>query len=150
MAEVPYAGHHHRDARGVGGARAIDIDITATELEDAVAIANVAPADVDVYDPKRFRGKTHTSAPERAAIAALLDAGLVDVTRAHLPGPDIYTWWGYRPGQFEKNRGLRIDLALCTQRLADRVADVWIDRTERADTQPQKPSDHAPLVLTIA
>lgn len=125
---------------------------TVASLDRPAVLAgdfNVAPADVDVYDPKRFRGKTHTSEPEREAIAALIDTGLVDVTRVHLPEPHTYTWWGYRPGQFEKNRGLRIDLALCTQPLADRVTDVWIDRAERADDQPQKPSDHAPLVLTI-
>lgn len=110
---------------------------------------NVAPTDGDVYDPKRFRGKTHTSQPERAAIAALLDSGLVDVTPKHLPHAGTYTWWGYRPGQFEQNRGLRIDLALCTPSLADRVTDVRIDRNERSDDRPQKPSDHAPLVITV-
>ena len=111
---------------------------------------NVAPTDTDVYDPRRFRGKTHTSEPEREAIRALIDSGLVDVTRSHLPHPDTYTWWGYRPGQFDKNRGLRIDLALCTPPLAARVTDVWIDTGERADDQPQKPSDHAPVALTLA
>ena len=111
---------------------------------------NVAPTDADVYDPKRFRGKTHTSQPEREAIAALLDSGLVDVTRTHLPDPGTYTWWGYRPGQYEQNRGLRIDLALCTSPLADQVTNVWIDTAERADNRPQKPSDHAPLVITTA
>ena len=110
---------------------------------------NVAPTDTDVDDPRRFRGKTHTSEPEREAIRALLDSGLVDVTRSHLPHPDTYTWWGYRPGQFDKNRGLRIDLALCTPPLAARVTDVWIDTGERADDQPQKPSDHAPVALTL-
>ena len=111
---------------------------------------NVAPADADVYDPKRFRGKTHTSAPEREAVQSLLDTGLVDVTRHRLPDPGVYTWWGYRPGQFEQNRGLRIDLALCTPSLADRVSDVRVDTAERADDRPQKPSDHAPLVITLA
>ena len=110
---------------------------------------NVAPADVDVYDPRRFRGKTHTSPPERAAIQALIDDGLVDVTRHHLPDPGVYTWWGYRPGQFEQNRGLRIDLALGTPSLAARVTDVWIDTAERADDRPRKPSDHAPVVITL-
>ena len=30
---------------------------------------NVAPTDTDVYDPRRFRGKTHTSEPEREGAA---------------------------------------------------------------------------------
>lgn len=107
---------------------------------------NVAPADVDIYDPVRWRRRTHASPPERAAIDALLDLGLRDVTREQHPEPGLYTWWSYRPGQFEANRGLRIDLALCSDHVADRVADVWVDTDERAG---ERPSDHAPLVVDL-
>ena len=55
-----------------------------------------------------------------------LDTGLVDVTRNHLQGPGVFTWWSYRPGQFEANRGLRIDLALCSPDVARRVRGVSI------------------------
>ncbi len=111
---------------------------------------NVAPTDIDIYDPARWRRRTHASPPERAAIDALLDHGLVDVTRDHLTDPDTYTWWSYRPGQFERNRGLRIDLALCTADVAQRVRRVYIDRDERADVSlEEKPSDHAPVVVDL-
>lgn len=107
---------------------------------------NVAPTDQDIYDPKRWRRRTHASPPERAAIGALLDLGLRDVTREHHPGDGVFTWWSYRPGQFESDRGLRIDLALCTDDVSDRVGRVWIDREQRA---ADRPSDHAPLVLDL-
>lgn len=111
---------------------------------------NVAPTDLDIYDPARWRRRTHASPPERAAVDALLDLGLVDVTRQRLPSPGIFTWWSYRPGQFEANRGLRIDLALCSADVAARVHSVSIDVAERADDHPtEKPSDHAPLVLDL-
>jgi exodeoxyribonuclease-3 len=109
---------------------------------------NVAPADRDIYDPARWRRRTHASPPERAAIDALLDTGLHDVTADHLPGDGVFTWWSYRPGQFELNRGLRIDLALCSPDVTGRVVGVYIDRDERgADHPDEKPSDHAPLVV---
>ena len=112
---------------------------------------NVAPADRDIYDPVRWRRRTHASPPERAAIDALVDDGLRDVTREHLPDGGVFTWWSYRPGQFATNRGLRIDLALCSDDVAERVDSVWIDTLERADTHPlEKPSDHAPLVVDLA
>jgi exodeoxyribonuclease-3 len=112
---------------------------------------NVAPTDTDIYDPVRWRRRTHASPPERAAIATLIDDGLVDVTRIHQPHDDVFTWWGYRPGQFQLNRGLRIDLALCSPDVASRVVDVWIDTAERADDHPtEKPSDHAPVVLDLS
>ncbi len=104
----------------------------------------------------RWRRRTHASPPERAGIAALVDLGLRDVTREHLPGPGVFTWWSYRPGQFELNRGLRIDLALCSAPVADRVQRVWIDTAERAGAMKvegaggEAPvSDHAPLVLDL-
>lgn len=122
---------------------------------------NVAPTDIDIYDPKRFRRKTHASPPERSAIQAILDCGLVDVTRQHHREEDIYTFWNYRPGMFEQNRGLRIDLALTTPDIAERTTDVWIDLDERDPNNtafgirpdpsdaPEKTSDHAPIVIEI-
>lgn len=107
---------------------------------------NVAPTDLDIYDPVRWRRRTHASPAERAAVGALVDLGLRDVTREHLPEPHTYTWWSYRPGQFERNRGLRIDLALCSPAVADRVERVWIDADERAGAVA---SDHAPLVVDL-
>ncbi len=107
---------------------------------------NVAPADADIYDPVRWRRRTHASAPERAAITALADLGLVDVTRHVLPDPGVYTWWSHRPGQFAANRGLRIDLALCSADVAQRVERVWVDRDERAGDVA---SDHAPVVVDL-
>jgi exodeoxyribonuclease-3 len=116
---------------------------------------NVAPADIDIYDPKRFRRTTHASPPERAAIEALLDCGLVDVARSKAPDTEgIYTFWNYRPGQFERNRGLRIDLALATADVVPRIDAITVDTAERAPLADgaagEKPSDHAPLILTLA
>lgn len=108
---------------------------------------NVQRADIDVYDPRRWRNRNHATPEERAAIAAVVDVGLRDVVRERFPDPGVYTWWSYRPGQVERNRGMRIDLVLCTPDVADRVTGVWIDLEERA-----KPvtSDHAPVVVDVA
>lgn len=114
---------------------------------------NVAPTDADIYDPVRWRRRTHASPPERAAVEALVDLGLVDVTRvAHplhpdRPGRGPFTWWSHRPGQLEADRGLRIDLALVDVRVASSVTDVWIDRDERAGSVA---SDHAPVVVDLS
>ena len=107
---------------------------------------NVAPTDIDIYDPIRWRRLTHASGPERAAVAALVDLGLRDITREHLRDAGVYTWWSYRPGQLDKNRGLRIDLALCSPPIAEHVDRVWIDRDGRAAALA---SDHAPVVLEL-
>lgn len=41
---------------------------------------NVAPSDLDVYDPSAFAGMTHVSEPERTAIREIEATGLVDLT----------------------------------------------------------------------
>jgi exodeoxyribonuclease-3 len=104
---------------------------------------NVAPADVDVYDPALFAGATHTSAPERDALQGVVAAGLVDAFRRLHPDEVGYTWWDYRQGHFHRGLGLRIDLILATPAIADRLTRVGIERNYRKGS---KPSDHVPLV----
>jgi exodeoxyribonuclease III len=109
---------------------------------------NIAPADIDVWDPRAAHGGTHVSEPERAAFRALLGWGLHDAFReAH---PDVrgrFTWWDYRAGNFHKNFGMRIDHLLVSDPIARRVVAVEIDREARKGKPI--PSDHAPLVLDL-
>ncbi|MEA2154520.1 MAG: exodeoxyribonuclease [Solirubrobacteraceae bacterium] len=108
---------------------------------------NVAPDDIDVYDPVAFEGSTHVTAQERSRIDALIAAGgLVDSYRHLHPGDVQYTWWDYRQGHFHRGLGLRIDLLLASEALAGSIAACGIERDYRKGT---KPSDHAPLMVQI-
>ena len=108
---------------------------------------NVAPEDRDVWDPKAFVGATHVTEPERAAVRALCDWGMEDAFRRVYPDADrLYTYWDYRAGDFHQHRGMRIDLALATQPVADRVTWAVVDRNARKGTGP---SDHAPLIIDL-
>ncbi len=117
---------------------------------DAVIVAgdfNIAPADVDVYDPAKFVDATHVSPPERARLAALVDGGLVDVFRRQHPDAErVYSWWDYRAGDFHEGRGMRIDLVLASTAVADRVEWCIVDRNAR---KGKLPSDHAPVVVDL-
>lgn len=121
------------------------------EQGSALAIAgdfNVAPSDLDVYDPAAFIGSTHVTPDERQRIAAICAAGgLVDALRHLHPDDVAYTWWDYRQGHFHRKLGLRIDLVLVSQALAPRLRRVGIERDYRKGV---KPSDHAPLVAELA
>jgi exodeoxyribonuclease III len=107
---------------------------------------NVAPTDLDCYDPAAFVGATHVSAPERAALAAIEATGLVDITRRLHPDETIYSWWDYRSGAFHRGWGLRIDLLYLDESLAARASASYVDRNAR---KGEKPSDHAPVVVEI-
>ncbi|HKG40242.1 MAG TPA: exodeoxyribonuclease III [Conexibacter sp.] len=121
-------------------------ELRATGLPLVVAgDMNVAPADVDVYDPATFADSTHVTPAERAALQALQDAGgLQDAFRHLHPDEQQFTWWDYRAGHFHKNLGLRIDLALVSDELAGRLTRAGMERPYRKGTRP---SDHAPLLV---
>jgi exodeoxyribonuclease-3 len=116
---------------------------------DKVAILgdfNIAPDDRDVWDPAKVHGATHVSAPERKALSAICEWGLVDAFRLRYTEERLFSWWDYRAGDFHKGRGMRIDLALVTKPLADRVTFALIDRNAR---KGKLPSDHAPLLVDV-
>jgi len=108
---------------------------------------NVAPADLDVWDPAAAHGGTHVSEPERVAFRTLLDWGLEDAWRARNPALRRFTWWDYRAGNFQRDEGMRIDHLLATAPVAARVVAVEVDREARKGKPV--PSDHAPLVLDL-
>src|SRR4051794_36088140 len=108
---------------------------------------NVAPTDSDIFHPNAFVGLTHVTEPERTALAAVLDAGLVDVDVVRW-GPDArrFTWWNHG-FSYSRNLGMRIDLLAADPGLADRLEMTWIDHLER---EMERPSDHAALVADFA
>jgi exodeoxyribonuclease-3 len=103
---------------------------------------NIAPADIDVYNPKAWIGKIIVSPKERAALQSLLNLGLRDCFR--LFEQDSFSWWDYRHNGFQRNHGLRIDLILASAGLNCTACTI--------DTVPrglERPSDHAPVVATF-
>jgi exodeoxyribonuclease-3 len=107
---------------------------------------NIAPADIDVFDPDAYVGQTHVTAPEREALARLQALGLRDVVRDRWPTERVFTYWDYRAGMFHQDLGMRIDLVLATTPVASRVRAAWVDRLARKGSRP---SDHAPVIVDL-
>ncbi|WP_085314675.1 exodeoxyribonuclease III [Derxia lacustris] len=108
---------------------------------------NIAPEDRDVHDPAAWAGQVLVSEPERERFRALLALGLVDSYRLFDQPERSFSWWDYRQLGFQKNRGLRIDHILLSPALREACSACVIDRAERKKPQP---SDHAPVVATLA
>ncbi len=104
---------------------------------------NIAPADDDVYDPHEWRDKILVSDPERAQFQQLLAQGLSDCFRLFEQEEKSFSWWDYRAAAFRRNRGMRIDLILISQTLAENCKRCHIDKTPR---RLERPSDHTPVV----
>jgi exodeoxyribonuclease-3 len=108
---------------------------------------NIAPDDRDVHDPLAWAGHLHCSEQERAGLGALVELGLCDSFRLFEQPDKSFSWWDYRQLAFRRNCGLRIDHILLSPALAKRCVACAIDRAPRKWEQP---SDHAPVVATLA
>lgn len=107
---------------------------------------NITFDDRDVHDPDGWREKILCSTPEREALGRICDLGLIDTFREHHPEEGLYTWWDFRSFGFQRKQGLRIDFFLVSRPLLPAAASVEIDLDAR---RGDKPSDHAPVVLTL-
>jgi exodeoxyribonuclease III len=107
---------------------------------------NIAPTDLDVWDPAVFEGATHVTAKERAALDALREAGLSEAVPRPLKHAWPFTFWDYRQLAFPKNRGMRIDLVFGNPAFTGAVTDAYVDRNERKGAGS---SDHAPVVVDL-
>lgn len=119
------------------------------ETDDEVILCgdiNVAPHEMDVWNPLLWRNKMHFSKPEREAIMELKKWGFVDLFRQMNGGEREFSWWSNFHHDFEKDRGLRIDHIWASPPIAELCTDCWIDKTPRGW---EKPSDHAPVLAEI-
>ena len=107
---------------------------------------NIAPTDDDVWDEERYCNVLFCTEDERSRFRRLLDWGFVDLVHHVHPEPRQFTWWDYRAGNWQKNRGLRIDHVLATQPIVARIRGIAIDRVVRGGHDP---SDHAPVTLSL-
>ena len=104
---------------------------------------NVAPRDIDVYDPKSLCQTSGFLPEEQAWFGSFLETGFVDLFRHFHPDePHRYSWWSYKENARIANRGWRIDHICCTRGLLGRVQFVDI-------LDEQMGSDHCPVVLEM-
>jgi exodeoxyribonuclease-3 len=119
-----------------------DLNISATDLDIGIGADNA----------KRWlrTGKCSFLPEERQWYQRLQGWGLIDAYRLQHPEDNsCFSWFDYRSRGFEDTpkRGLRIDQIMVSEGLRARIQDTGIDYEVRA---MEKPSDHAPVWLTLA
>ena len=107
---------------------------------------NITFDDADVWDPEGMREAIHCTTEERTHLQALIDLGLHDSVRLFPQPEKNYSWWDYREFAFRRNRGLRIDHVLVSGALKPLSTACAVDKLPRKN---ERPSDHAPVVLTL-
>ena len=103
---------------------------------------NVIPHDSDVWAPAAMAADALMQPQSRDAYARLLSAGWTDALGTLNPQGGVWTYWDYQAGAWQRDHGFRIDHALLSPELADRLIAAGVDKDHRAR---EKASDHAPV-----
>ena len=126
--------------------RAVAPRIAAAETLVIAGDMNVCPEPRDCGVPG-IEGTDSTCMPQsRAAWRELVWLGLTDAARAIDPNGSPWTYWDYRSGDWEADRGLRIDHALLSADVAQRLSACRVVKRMRGLASP---SDHAPLLCVL-
>lgn len=106
---------------------------------------NVIPEPIDARTPQNWLGDALFQPESRAAYRRLLDLGLTDALRASTDA-QLFTFWDYQAGCWQRDEGIRIDHVLMSPEAADRLRAVGIDKHVRGW---DKPSDHVPVWVEL-
>ncbi len=102
---------------------------------------NVAHQEIDLANPKANRRNAGFTDEERDGFSRLLDAGFVDIYRAHNPDASgQYTWWTWRANARQRNIGWRIDYFLVSEAIANSIQNPTIHPEIHG-------SDHCPVSI---
>ena len=127
-----------------------DYLIKQNKLKNKIIIGgdfNIIPNEDDVYNPKEWENDALYRIEIRKFFRNILNEGYNDAFRLINKKPNNYTFWDYQYGSFERNKGLRIDHFLLSKNITNLIKDVTIDSYLRS---LERPSDHAPIRLTLA
>ena len=103
---------------------------------------NICHQPRDIHDPIRLQHVSGFLPEEREWLSAFMDLGFTDTFRMFDPRPHQYSWWSYRAGARQRNKGWRIDY-----HLTDKTLDHKIERS--IILKDAMHSDHAPILLEI-
>lgn len=107
---------------------------------------NVVPTDLDVYKPERLKLDAVFLPETKETFQRLIDQGWTDSVRLLNPEQKIFTFWDYFRNAFGRDAGIRLDHLLLNPVLTKRLQSAGVDRHVRGW---EKPSDHAPVWITI-
>jgi exodeoxyribonuclease III len=123
-------------------------DIAAEEVPAVIfGDFNVIPNDHDVWSPPAMASDALMQPESRDAYARLLWDGWSDAIALQNPSGGVWTFWDYQAGAWQRDHGFRIDHALLSPELADRLVACGVDKEHRGR---EKASDHAPVWVELS
>ncbi len=103
---------------------------------------NICHETIDIHDPIRNKKVSGFLPQERQWIGRFLNSGFIDSFRHLNSEPNQYSWWSYRANARNNNKGWRIDYALVSEPLKNKIKRSYI-------LQEAKHSDHCPVGVEL-
>ena len=129
--------------------RLIAFSLERLKLEEPVLLCgdfNVIPAPIDARRPQAWVNDALFLPATREKYRSLIDLGLSDALRTVSDAGELYTFWDYTAGAWQKNDGIRIDHILMSAQATDRLITAGVDKHVRGW---EKPSDHVPVYVDL-
>jgi exodeoxyribonuclease-3 len=102
---------------------------------------NICHEAIDIHNPK-MKGVSGFLPEEREWLGAFIDSGFIDSYRFLHPEKQEFSWWSYRADARANNKGWRLDYAMVSQPLQEKIKRSVI-LTEAVH------SDHCPIMLEL-
>ena len=104
---------------------------------------NICHKPIDIHNPVGLKNTSGFLPEERAWMDRFVSSGFIDTFRMFNNQPDQYSWWSYRGGSRERNKGWRLDYHMASAPLQDRIQRAVI-------LQEAVHSDHCPVLVEVA
>ncbi len=127
-------------------ARARDL-LASEEIALMAGDYNVIPEARDAARPDAWRDDALFLPETRAAWRRIVNLGFTEAVRETTQADEVYTFWDFQRGAWDRNDGIRIDHFLLSPQAADRLSATGIDSAVRGR---EKPSDHVPVWIELA
>lgn len=103
---------------------------------------NICRLWIDIHNPNQQLNTSGFLPEERDWFQNFIDKGFIDTFREFNTEPHNYSWWSYRAGARQNNKGWRIDYNIVTENLQKNLvsADIFPEAVH---------SDHCPVCLDI-
>jgi exodeoxyribonuclease-3 len=103
---------------------------------------NVVHQEIDIHNPQRKDNPSGFRPEERAWMTEWFENGFVDAYRNCYPEEQAFSWWSYRAGSRQRNKGWRIDYISVSDKLSQKIQDA-------GHFNEAKHSDHCPVWVQL-
>ncbi|WP_298781169.1 exodeoxyribonuclease III [uncultured Polaribacter sp.] len=102
---------------------------------------NICHEEIDIHNPK-MKGVSGFLPEERTWLGNFINSGFIDSFRYLNQEKQEFSWWSYRANSRANNKGWRLDYAMVSEPLKEKIARAYI-------LPEAKHSDHCPIAVEL-